>query len=1015
MKFIRTTYLFLLLTIIGLSQAEAQSFFDDFESYKPGNYLGNSSSVWTTWNSSPGTSEDTKIDTNRAYSGKNSIYFNSPYGNGPQDVVLPFGGKHTTGHFRLTSRWYIPSKSGAYFNFQGGASIGNSWAMDVYMYDDATIDVGGYLYGNYPQDQWFELVVDVDLDQDRWEVFIDGSSLGYYSNPTNSLSYMDIYGLFTGEFWVDDVGYCLNNACLPDLQFEQLTVNPNPLCSNHYADIVLKLKNNGPDLAKSFDLGVQMDGQSMKVKKIDLGLAKGQDTTITVSNLFKTNITGSNLRVRAINVGGDRNTSNDTADYKVNVVASPSGFALNSGSPFQGYLNYNNVEDLLEVKKKNVYSISPPTGYSNSGFPTTWTFNTINIRTSGGVTLPGTAYQFTTPSGSNNATISIIGDTTYLDSLLLINIGIKNNTTGCDSIVTRYLRIVPTPKLGINFPSSICTGDNVNFTNKSSIHSGNVTFDWYFGDGDSSDVNDPIHQYLSPGTYNLTLIGTSHPYGIVVDTTIVIQVNEIPEAKFTVRNKCEGQSLDFTNLSAVANGTMTYEWDFGDGSAKSSQKDPKHKYVNVGTYTATLKVSSNGCVSTYQRQAITFPTPVAGFTAPNGPICAKTEVILPNTSTLLFGKIGYYWKYGDGNVSTLESNNHAYDAAGNYTVQLIAVSEFDCRDTVSKLVTIKPAPVPSFTGDRFCQNDPTYFNNTTAELVANPIYTWTFSDNFTSNQKNISKTWAASGPVTAKLGVQFSNGCSAELEKNFDILIQPVAKFNVQDICSGKDAVFVNRSYGDKDGIVYTWDFGLGGTDNETNPVVNYSPSKSTTYTVALVAAYIDGCSDTSYKTLNVSESPVCDFTYKNLGLNGAQFTPGNTSYSQYEWFFGEGGTSTAVSPVYQYLYTGNFNVTMRATNAGGCTCETSKRISANTGIQDLENLYGVSVYPNPNNGQFYVSNAKSENMLVEVYDVLGNKISSQTSSETLYMDLGELNSGVYMVKVTINGQAQSFRITINQ
>ena len=43
----------------GLSYSQA--FLDDFESYTVGNYLANSSSLWTTWNNSPGSSEDCYI------------------------------------------------------------------------------------------------------------------------------------------------------------------------------------------------------------------------------------------------------------------------------------------------------------------------------------------------------------------------------------------------------------------------------------------------------------------------------------------------------------------------------------------------------------------------------------------------------------------------------------------------------------------------------------------------------------------------------------------------------------------------------------------------------------------------------------------------------------------------------------------------------------------------------------------------------------------------------------------
>ncbi len=129
--------------------AQAQSFKDDFESYAVKDYLGDISSDWTTWSGTTGGSEDIQVVDDDAYSGTQSIFYDSPYGGGPQDIVLPFGGVHNTGKFVFKSMWKIPYGNAAYFNFQGGATIGSSWAMDFYM------DNSGYFYcnklsGTYP-------------------------------------------------------------------------------------------------------------------------------------------------------------------------------------------------------------------------------------------------------------------------------------------------------------------------------------------------------------------------------------------------------------------------------------------------------------------------------------------------------------------------------------------------------------------------------------------------------------------------------------------------------------------------------------------------------------------------------------------------------------------------------------------------------------------------------------------------------------------------------------------------
>jgi PKD repeat protein len=1016
-KFI-TTLIAIVLTLPGIT---AQSYFhDDFEGYTVNDYLGNSKTSWTTWSNSPGSSEDGWIVDNDYNSSSQSMYIESSGGNGPVDVVLPFGGVHNTGRFKFTSHWKIPAKSGgAYFNFQGDASVGSTWALDVYMYDDGTIQAGKYINSSYPQDQWFELVVDIDLTNNVWEMFIDGVSLGSWTNGVNRVSYFDLYSLFSGtSHWIDDVSFCVDNACASDISLDNISINPNPVCSNHPADVELTLTNNGPEPASGFTIGLDVPGQARVTRKLTLNnLAVGNDTTFTIPGMLVPKNTGSGISVSVINVTGDKDPSNDVASAKIDVLPSPDGFEIIKGGTFQGKFNIGDATDpdIVESGRTNIYDIKPGTGFSNSGYSSAWSITSIVAYTPFGVLVPPSAYSVTYPAGASNARITFKGSDTYMDSSIKFLITVKNVPNGCDSVVSRIVRVVPTPKLDIKLPASICLGDDVPFENKSTIHSGTVSYVWYFGDGDTSDFDNAFHQYRSAGTYNVRLHGRSNPWGIVRDTTFTIVVSELPNVKFKAVNKCEGVAVDFTNQSSVVNGTLTYDWDFGDGSAHSTAKDASHKYAAPGVYRVTLNANASGCIATQVRNAYTFHRPVANFAVPSTPVCSKSDVSLPNTSKLTSGKLGALWSFGDGSISTTTAGTHAYQTAGTYPVKLIAISEFECRDSITKTVTIKPAPMPDFVGNQYCGKNPTIFTNTTVEDLANPVYTWTFSDNYTSNLKNVTRSWPYEGPFSATLKADYVNGCSGTTTKDFKIFIQPQADFNVVDICSGETAKFVNKSVGDRSGMVNTWDFGNSTYSSTMQPVNVYNPSKTTTYTVTLVVAYPQACSDTARKNITVSEAPVCDFTTKDLGFMNTRFTPTNSGYSRYEWFFGEGGTATTESPIYTYDYTGNFNVTLRATNAAGCSCEVTKKVSATTAVNSVNTAGGISIYPNPNNGSFTVRNAENRAMKVEVFTVLGSKVYSNNSADgDLMVNLQDNARGIYLVKVTIDGVTSTSKVTVN-
>jgi PKD repeat protein len=80
---------------------------------------------------------------------------------------------------------------------------------------------------------------------------------------------------------------------------------------------------------------------------------------------------------------------------------------------------------------------------------------------------------------------------------------------------------------------------------------------------------------------------------------------------------------------------------------------------------------------------------------------------------------------------------HAYTASGTYAVKLLAVSEFDCKDSITKNVVIKATPNPAFAGNQFCGRIPTIFTNSTFEELPSPTYNWSFSDGTSSTLRSL--------------------------------------------------------------------------------------------------------------------------------------------------------------------------------------------------------------------------------------------------------------------------------------
>jgi hypothetical protein len=238
------------------------SFSDDFESYNDGDLIAQSSADWTTWGGG-GTSDDSNVSAEQAFSGVNSLEFYSASGGGPADVILPFGGKHEFGTFHLGMQMYVESGTGAYFNFQGEETVGQEWTLQMYFLGAGEIQVGNSDNalagsGTYPYDEWFSITVDVDLTNNIWRVGLNGTNIAQFANPNNTLASMDLYPTFTGgasHFYVDDVEFSYDPPILPDWDAAVKTANMRPLgLTGQIQEVGGVIRNLGINTINSFDI-----------------------------------------------------------------------------------------------------------------------------------------------------------------------------------------------------------------------------------------------------------------------------------------------------------------------------------------------------------------------------------------------------------------------------------------------------------------------------------------------------------------------------------------------------------------------------------------------------------------------------------------------------------------------------------------------------------------------------------------------------------------------------------------
>ena len=211
------------------------------------------------------------------------------------------------------------------------------------------------------------------------------------------------------------------------------------------------------------------------------------------------------------------------------------------------------------------------------------------------------------------------------------------------------------------------------------------SWEWDFGDGNTSNQPNPMHAFEEPGAYFVclrihdqtltcddTFCDTVYVTGTVqcyADYTYEIDTNDTRKVYFT------DQSL----------GNVTqWEWDFGDGNT-SSQQNPTHKYNENGSYEVCLWVSNDdtlNCYDVYCKTIIIQSTVEcnADFNAHVDSTSAVQNLFyFEDMST---GNItAWHWDFGDGTFSDESDPTHEYQESGTYEVCLTITGPDDCSDT----------------------------------------------------------------------------------------------------------------------------------------------------------------------------------------------------------------------------------------------------------------------------------------------------------------------------------------------
>jgi len=517
------------------------------------------------------------------------------------------------------------------------------------------------------------------------------------------------------------------------------------------------------------------------------------------------------------------------------------------------------------------------------------------------------------------------------------------NEQGCTDTDQETVKVYSSPNVAF-LAQNVCEGAESQFTDLSTFDPGDpiISWNWNFGDGNSSALQNPIHTYQETGSFIVSLSVQTPQCGAQQTSPISVEPAPVPNFSLNTSGGCSPLVVDFANNTS---GAASYAWTFGDG-AGSTEENPTHTFINSeqsdATYTAILTAfTDSGCGRKDSIQITVEPGATSSFTDNSiPPACSPFSAEFQNNST---AAISYMWLFGDGSTSSDVNPTHIYTNNTPFlqtlSVDLIAFAANGCHDTTSSNIIVYPEPNVDFAVFPSSGCAPLSINLPFIQGIAS--FQWDFGDGTTSNAAVPEHTYENTGNQTETYTITLLGispfGCVDSASDIIEVDPQPTAAFTAS-VLSGCSPLQVNFSNLSASASGYNWEYGDGLSSTNANAVHSHTFSNTSgsvqTYTVVLTALSPQGCSDTFEIDITVYPEVVANFTGPNQACasQSIELFNNSTSGAQSLWDFGNDITSTQTfpTPVYASSESGDttYVITLNVTSQYGCFNEYSSQIT---------------------------------------------------------------------------------------
>jgi len=511
----------------------------------------------------------------------------------------------------------------------------------------------------------------------------------------------------------------------------------------------------------------------------------------------------------------------------------------------------------------------------------------------------------------------------------------------CEETVTKEFAVISAPQAAfVSDIKPICDAPvTVKLIDKSQ---GAVSWNWDFGNGQSSTQRDPAPAFNTRGTYTVKLTVNSSEGCVAAKA----QTDYLNVANYTTDMEipslvCKDGLATFKAICSPQPNALV--WTI-DGYPQYDNSRELYRNFNVtGTHNISLKATYGTCTQTINKTFTVNALPTPDFEWDNTNICGPGPITFKNKSTDAvkwewnFNYI--YWQSPETVDATAKEPTYIFSQQNAYNVSLKAYSTAGCSARIVKQISLMPpAAYVERLGDdpwsqkAICLPAAVSFKATSPANIAK--YKWTFDGGAgASTDPQPTFTFTTAGYHNIRLEFETDKGCKGEAwYTNLKVAQKPKADFESvtsTTICGNTKAVFKNTGTGGSN-IWDIWKVDDIYASSSYYNLFEWQFSEKGKHTIQLIAGEY-GCQDTMTKVDYVEVLPPfpkliryeysCDERGKVTIFHASRYAEKTV------WEFGDGYSTTLTTdhPSISHVYTkpGTYKLRLITTN-GQCTTRDS-------------------------------------------------------------------------------------------